>query len=192
MVHSGEKNSKSFIRIIKDFSKTRFANLDPKAGFIKKNIVCMNDEGCSSSADANTFACDQCSYQAPSFQQLALRCFKRHGIKSIWRTYTGGANTCRLCLKCFSNSECLMNHVRRRSKICKHNSIIRGPVCSQAEADELDRQDAALYRSLAAKGVRRHHANIPVTQAHGPLLPVLPVDSKPSHGHRLGYGHNFC
>jgi len=186
-------HSKSFIRIIKEFSKTRFANLDPKSGFSikkKKNNTCDKDEDGESSA-LPFFACEQCSYSAPTFQQLALHGFKRHGIKSIWRTYTGGANTCRVCLKCFSNSECLMNHVKRRSKICRHNSILRGPVCTQAEADELDRNDAAAFRSMAMQGHRRHQVLVPVVQAHGPLLPIFSLDDRPPCGHRLGYGHNF-
>ena len=186
-----KNHSKSFIRIIKEFSKTRFANLDPKAGFsIKKNNTGNNVEDCESGV-LPTFDCDQCPYTAPSLQQLALHGFKKHGIKSIWRTYIGGANTCRVCLKCFSNSECLMNHVKRRSKICRHNSILRGPVCTQVMADELDRKDAADFRSMASKGHRRHHVNVPVVQAHGPLLPIFSMDDRPSCGHRLGYGHNF-
>ena len=44
MDYPGEKHSKSLIRTIRDFSKTRFANLDPKVGFFNKHATGIKEE----------------------------------------------------------------------------------------------------------------------------------------------------
>ena len=166
----------------KKFARTRFANISPIDEVAKP---CAQD-GCS-------FECDLCEYSCSTFQRLSLHKFKRHGIKNIWRLYVGSFTHCNVCLKQFWTRERLLNHVRYRSKICKHNLQLRGPVCDIETAEALDSADAETNADLYRKGLRRHNVDDPVVQLSGPVLPIVPIDCFVQSKHRLGNGHNrFC
>ena len=84
-----------------------------------------------------------------------------------------------------------MNHLRRGSKVCKHNVLLRGPLLSEEQASLLDDNDKDSLASAQKEGKRRHHASIPVVQMHGPLQPIILDDSKLSCHHEPGVGHNY-
>jgi hypothetical protein len=168
---------------VKKFAYTRYANIDTRTHSTNKHPSIYNNI---------EHKCDACNFTAPTFQQLSLHAFKKHGIKSIWKTYVGSANFCRICLKMFSNSECVVNHLKKKTKICRQTALLRGPVCTMDESNAYDREQAEHYSSLAREGKRRHSVKFPVKQMHGPLLPILLDDStKPSQHHFLGKGHNY-
>ena len=84
-----------------------------------------------------------------------------------------------------------MNHVRYRSKVCRYNLQMRGPICDESVADEFDVEDRRSNVDLQKGGKRRHHAELSAIVLSGPVLPILRCDShESSHTQRLGYGHN--
>ena len=66
---------------------------------------------------------------------------------------------------------------------------MRGEVLIQEEAVLLDSQECLDNQTLYAVGKRRHKADLPCVQLHGPLLQV--VTFFPSNHHPLGVGHNY-
>ena len=139
-------------------------------------------------AFAAPIECSHCGVLCKSYQAYAVHLPRKHNVKSKFRMYVMG-NTCKVCLVNFHTRERCLNHVRYRSKVCKHNYLLRGPVLDEAEASLLDAADYAENRILYAKGLRRHQALCPSMRAFGPLLPLL--NERPSKHHPLGFGHNY-
>ena len=137
-------------------------------------------------------ACDRCGRLFLSPQARAAHCSRAHGVKSIWRRYVGAEVHCIVCMRMFWTRERLVNHIRYRSEICRHQLAIHPPPMSEAEADELDRMDLLENRSLHHCGSRRHKAAKPCVQLFGPLLPITarPGAGSSSH-HPLGVGQQY-
>ena len=107
----------------------------------------------------------------------------------MWRTFIS-TTFCTVCLKECWNRERVVNHFR--SKVCQNQLLLRGAVCTEEKASELDAVEAASNAALHKIGNRRHKACRPVLQAQGPLLPmILDDDHIASRHHPLGRGHNY-
>ena len=118
--------------------------------------------------------------------------FKKHGVKNIWRQYVGYHVHCPVCLKLFWSRERVLNHIRYRSKVCKHNLLLRGPIISEEDALIIDKAEALGHIKLAHSGRKRCAAVEPVLRLHGPLLPtILNPGTVTSGHHQLGRGHNY-
>ncbi len=117
----------------------------------------------------HTHRCERCSYGCDSNQQMALHLFKHHGIKDIIRTYVSGTR-CPICLKEFWVREVLLNHIRRGRTPCKRQVMLRGPVLSLSQADELDAELRTFYQRQHRRGLRRHAVEAPCIRAHGPKM----------------------
>jgi len=174
-------NHKFMSREVKKFARTRIANIPPlddgKAGMT--NLAC----------DSN-HECEICNLSFDTFQKMCLHKFKKHGVKNIWRLYIGSFTHCPVCLRQFWSRERLLNHVRYRSKVCKYNLQMRGPVCDAITADELDTAEADANAILYRGGKRRHVVIDPVMQLSGPVMPILQIGAVQT-SHRLGNGHNY-
>ena len=165
------------MKLIKSFCKPPFAN------------ICTQWATSKVLAEyASPMTCYICGKVSMSFQAHSVHLASSHLIKSKMRKYVDG-RTCRICLKNFWTRERCLNHVRYRSKVCYANALMRGPVLSQEEADELDSIECPGNQVLYAAGRRRHKAVLPCIQMPGPLLPVIPLRNS-SH-HPLGFGHNY-
>ena len=116
--------------------------------------------------------------------------FSKHGIKSDMRRYVP-FTYCLVCLREFEQRELCLNHVRYRSKVCRNNLLIRGPVLSREEAQALDDECKPRNRKLHAAGRRRHHVEMPSFYRSGPLLPILLAPGQFSAHHPLGKGHRY-
>ena len=87
--------------------------------------------------------------------------------------------------------ERLINHIRYKSVICKHNIILRGFACTEEEATTIDESLRIVHKQLQSRGRRRHFVDEPVIGLVGPLLPILIPDGvRLSNHHVLGFGHN--
>jgi hypothetical protein len=173
-------NSKSARRELKKFSVLRIANI-PKGSGISTVVASVAEH-----------ECEVCDCKFDTFQKLCLHRFKVHGFKNIWRLYVADHIHCPVCLKIFWNRERLLNHVRYRSKTCRFNLQIRGPVCTEEQAACIDESLRSQYVALHKAGKRRHDCCEPVMQLHGPVLPIMLPDSvKSSQHHALGCGHNY-
>ena len=179
-----KEHFKSFKRLVNKFVKSRIANIPvDDAPDERITNVC---------AVAPVFQCSLCSLSFDTFQKSSLHSFKAHGIRNLWRLLIGHHLHCPICLKQFWSRERLINHVRYRSKVCKLNLQIRGPVVTEAEALGIDEACAAEHVQLYRKGKRRHHVLDPVIRLHGPLLSIFqPEGVEPSVHHPLGNGHNY-
>ena len=172
---------RKFKRLVKKFAWTRIANISCEKVPVAK--IAFSGAG---------HACNICNTTFMTFQQLALHSFKKHGVKNMMSLYVGDCTHCTVCLKQFWTLERLLNHVRYRSKICKYNLKIRGPVCDSEQASLFSKECAESNTCLHRQGKRRHYKEDPVIQLVGPLLPVmLPPGSKESKHHPLGLGHNY-
>ena len=101
-------------------------------------------------------------------------------------------NTCHICLLHFHNRERLLNHVRYRSKVCKFNMQLIGPMRNEDEAVVIDSAEAKLQVAAYASGQRRHLAVEPVYRVPGPTIAVLlPPGTKESKHSALGKGRNY-
>jgi hypothetical protein len=140
----------------------------------------------------STFAmpmvCPLCSVSSKSLQAHSVHLARKHGIKSSLRRYVD-SSVCGVCLVNFISRERCLNHVRYRSKVCKVNTLLRGPWISQDQATQLDEQELESNRKLYAGGKRRHHVRLPCFRMQGPLLPIL--NSHHSDHSAMGYGHNY-
>ena len=177
-------NRKGFIGNIKKFSKLRYANtlippIEPNGGGPP-----------SSSEQPLTFNCTLCNFESDTCQKLAIHKFKVHKVKSVWGNYLGDHVHCPICLKHFHTRERVLNHVRYRSEICRHNLVLRNRMWTDAEVSEFDADDAESLTSTQASGKRRHHAEAPVIRLVGPLLPILLQGNESNH-HPLGVGHRY-
>ncbi len=92
---------------------------------------------------------------------MALHLFKHRGIKDIIRTYVSGTR-CPVSLKQFWQREVLLNHVRRGRTPCKRQVMLRGPVLSLSQGDELDLElrsfTSASIVAVFADMLLKHHA----------------------------------
>ena len=171
-------NLKTFRKEVRAFSKTRLAN------------VMLEQEGPALQTLTATHACDFCPKVCMTFQALSLHRFKAHGLKSAWRKYLDDVY-CPVCLRMFWTRERALNHIRYRSRICKHNMLLRGPVISDSEADVLDAADAESHAANHKSGKRRHHVVSPVVQMPGPLWPIIVEEGRQSSHHELGIGQQY-
>ena len=134
--------------------------------------------------------CNLCDKSFASKQKIALHQFKKHGIKAIERKHIVGSR-CPICLVEFWSRERAINHVRYRSMVCRENILMYPPALSMEEADALDELDKASHRAHKAQGRRRHFADKPCIQAHGPFRELILDPSRVSLHHPLGVGRNY-
>ncbi len=107
-------------------------------------------------------------YGCDSEQQLTLHLFKHHGVKDPIRRYVNGTR-CHICLKEFWVRENLLNHIRRGRTPCKMQAILRGPLLSESEADDIDLELRPFYKDQHRRGLRRHTPLAPCVRVSGPL-----------------------
>ena len=81
----------------------------------------------------------------------------------------------------------MLNHVRYRSEVCRHNLVLRNKMWTDDVA-EMDSCETDAHKKAQASGKRRHQAEAPVFQLAGPLEPILLLQNESSH-HPLGMGH---
>ena len=132
-----------------------------------------------------------CSYTAGSRQRMAVHMFKVHNIKSVWKLYVGDLLFCPICLKYFHTRERVLNHIRYRSEVCRHNLVLRDVQWTEQQVLEFDICDSVGHKEAQATGKRRHRVEAPVVQLAGPLQPILLLGDASSH-HQLGVGHRHC
>jgi len=136
-------------------------------------------------------ACEHCFRVFFSPQALAAHRSRVHGAKSIWRRYVRSEVHCLVCLRLFWTRERVINHIRYRSEVCRHEYAVDPPPLSCAEADELDLAESAANRDLSHRGSRRHKAVKPCIQMFGPLLPLRVGPAVNSRHHPLGRGQQY-
>jgi len=166
-----------FLKKIKSFCKTPFANICTQ--WATSRVL---------EEYSRPVNCYLCGKESMSLQAHSVHLARSHGIKSKFRMYVDGP-TCRICLVNFGSRERCLNHVRYRSKVCYANSLMRGPILSSQQADELDLLERPEHKALYSAGKRRHTAEHPCLRAHGPLLPILTL--RGSSHHPLGLGYNY-
>ena len=154
--------------------------------------MCTLDQKKTPALQGQSHSCVACSESFDSFQKMSLHAFKAHAIKSVWRLYVGESSVCEVCMHQFHTRDRLLNHIRYRSKVCKHNMHIRGPICNEEQSKALDSAAAAANAALYSQGLRSHSAREPAYRIAGPLLPVLlpPGVTESSHS-PLGKGRNY-
>ena len=176
------ESPKLFRTRVHKFARCGFAN------------ICLTSErksACDEVTDP-TFCCNTCDAKFGTCQQLSLHMFKKHGITNMWRLYVGDFVHCPICLKHFWSRERLLNHIRYRSKICKRNLLIRGPIINEVQAIAIDEAEAAGHVKLMHSGRKRCAAIESVVRLHGPLMPtILDCDIVVSKHHHLGVGHDY-
>ena len=137
---------------------------------------------------AQPIQCSCCGRISKSLQSHAVHMFRKHGIKCSFRRYVAQTH-CMVCLREFWSRENCINHAKK-SKVCRYNLILRGPLLSQDEADSLDQACRARNRELHASGRRRHFTDYKSSvRLEGPLQPILLLDAQVSRHHPLGIGH---
>ena len=165
---------------VKKYAKLRYANtycpLLPDA-FVPLSTLCCSVEGCP--------------FTAGTKQQLAVHMFKIHNMKSVWKIYVGDLFVCPICLKYFHTRERVLNHVRYRSEVCRHNLVLRDVKWTEQQVMDFDTCDSVGHKEAQATGKRRHRVEAPVVQLEGPLQPILLLGNASSH-HSLGVGHRHC
>ena len=67
---------------------------------------------------------------------------------------------------------------------------MRNKTWTDEEIAEMDLEEIAGHKKSQATGKRRHHAEAPVVQLVGPLMPILLLGNNSSH-HPLGLGHRY-
>ena len=169
------ESPKLFLRKIKRFCKTPFANM-----------VSSWAQSESLKIMSAPLVCYFCGNVSSSFQAHSVHLASSHGIKCKFRKYVDGP-VCRVCLKNFDTRDRCLNHAKK-SLVCKLNLLCRGPCIDEEEAKRLDDLDKSHNVSLYRRGRRSNFAEFPVIQCHGPLLPV--IQSRPSTHHVLGFGYN--
>ena len=119
---------------------------------------------------------------------MALQKFKVHNVKSVWKNYLGDLLFCPVCLKYFHSRESVLNHIRYRSEVCRHNLVMRDIQWTEQQIQDFDSSDVSAHKEAQATGKRRHHAGAPVLQLAGPLQPILLIGRQSVH-RPLGAGH---
>ncbi len=97
-----------------------------------------------------------------------LHLFKSHGIKDPIRRYVHSTR-CHICHKESWKRENLLNHIRRGRTPCKTQVLLRTPLLSEKEADDIDEALRPLYRDLHHRGLHRHALEAPCVRVCGPL-----------------------
>jgi len=170
-------NPKKFRKDVLYVCNTSFANLDTQWATTKT----LTSLGC-------IFECHVCDKKFSSKQSLALHKYKAHGLKSIERRYINTTH-CPVCLLEMWTRERVINHVKK-SNVCSVNLLLRPPILSIEQADEMDVLELGEFKALKAKGLRRHAALKPCMQASGPLQRPVIIDPETYSGHHpLGKGH---
>lgn len=172
-----------FIKCLRKFAKSPFANLDAQLCYPELIVNPSNSE----------FMCVKCHSVKATRQACNLHMFKCFGYKDPIRKYVPEDSvTCDVCLVRFWTRERLLNHLRYRSSVCYHNYILRGPQINSIQADDIDLNLRSLNSKLYKSGHRRHYCESRAIREHGPLLPIiLPFGSQYSAHHPLGKGHNY-
>jgi len=166
-------------RIVRRLMYNEFANLDVPNASVKppRHLIPMN--------------CYLCDKVFPSFQQLSLHQFKAHGIKNLVRRYVDGVH-CTVCLLYFHTRERLINHISRRSKVCKAVILSSPPIIDEQQSLALDEAEKSDNRKLYSTGMRRHTAKSPAFRLPGPINKVHPLRAPTySPHHPLGLGRNL-
>ena len=123
--------------------------------------------------------CHMFGHAESTTQKLKLHMFRKHCIKDIIRLYVDSTH-CPVCLKQFSERECLLNHVKRGRTPCKQQLLLRGPRLTHEEADAIDLDLRQHFCILQRQGLRRHAKTMPCMQLRGPRLPTLYGPVQPS------------
>ena len=178
-VHLGTE-PKSMAKLIKKVCKSPFANIH--AQWAVSPVLQIF---------AQPIVCDSCGKVSKSLQAHSVHSFRAHGIKCKLRKYVPHTH-CLICLREFWTRERCLNHVRYRSQVCRFNSILRGPILDDVEADALDQKCLKHNRQLHASGRRRHAVDRPSIILQGPLLPIILMEGQASAHHSLGVGHRHC
>ena len=156
-------NPKKYKQQVNKYAKTRMANIyvgDPTHAMQILHV--------------DSHRCGQCEARFGTLQQFSLHMFKKHGVRNVMRLYINNHVHCTVCLRQFWSRARLLNHIKYRSKICKYNLFLRGTVSEESEALAYDVEAAAANAALYRRGRRNHHAEEPVIQLQGPLLPIVP------------------
>ena len=95
--------------------------------------------------------------------------FRHHGVKGSIRLYVDGTR-CRICLTEFWQREVLLNHIRRGRTPCKRQVVLRGPVLTTVQADEMDLELRSFYQRQHRRGLRRHAVEAPCIRVQGPKM----------------------
>ena len=151
---------------IRRFCASPWANISTHKANI--NIVGLN----------HTHCCALCTYGCDSDQQLETHLFKHHGIKNRIRLYVSGTR-CPICLCEFWQREVYLNHIKRGRTPCKRQVVMRGPVLSVVQADEIDLSLRSFFQKQHRRGLRRHAVESPCVRAAGPKLPLVKGPVRP-------------
>ena len=166
-----------WFRSVRKFCKSPYANIVSQwADSLQLKVI------------SDPIECQLCGEIKMSYQAYSVHMSRCHTVKSKYRMYVDG-HVCKVCLVNFGTRERCINHVRYRSKVCKFNYLLRGPVMSEIDASLMDALDHEDNRKLYATGKRRHQALCPCVRAHGPLRPL--INERSSSHHALGFGHNY-
>ena len=76
---------------------------------------------------------------------------------------------CPVCMLNFHKCTRLLSHLRYRSHVCRSNLLLFSPIISEEETRLLEEDERAYNRSLYAKGIRSHAAQLLVFRLVGPL-----------------------
>jgi len=117
------------------------------------------------------YECYECGCIQPTYQQLQLHIKTVHKFSNPIALYID-TTYCHICLTEFHTRECILNHLRYRSHACRAALLLRGPVLTISEADELSLSLREANRKLHANARRRHHKDAPSYRLEGPL-PLL-------------------
>ena len=168
---------KSMAKLIKKVCKSPFA------------IICAQWAVFSVlQAFSDPIVCNICGKVSKSLQAHSVHSYRVHGIRCRLRTYVPHTH-CLICLREFWTRERCLNHIRYPSKVCRFNSVLRGPILNDLEADSLDQEWLRHNRQLHASGRRRHAVDRPSIILHGLLLPIILMDGQASAHHSPGVGH---
>ncbi len=144
-------------KAIQRFCASPWANISTHRANI--NVVGLN----------HTHFCTLCEYGCDSNQQLETHQFKHHGVKDRIRLYVSGTR-CPICLKEFWQREVYLNHIKRGRTPCRRQVVLRGPVLTEAQADEIDSELRPFYCKQQRRGLRRHAVECPCIRVHGPKM----------------------
>ena len=85
----------------------------------------------------------------------------------------------------------ILAHVKK-SKVCLHNLIYRGPILSIRDAEALDDANKAKNRRLYRAGKKNVYKTIPTCQAFGPFVHLDVQPQFSSSHHPLGRGQSYA
>ena len=137
------------------------------------------------------WTCSTCGACFKAKQALAVHSYRKHCQKRVERLYLDSTH-CTVCLVEFWSRERVIAHISEKSHVCRHNLVLRGPVLTQDQADELDREELQeQIRANRSCGLRRSHAHKPCVRLQGPLPNVIPLCDVAGEHHPLGIGHKW-